>query len=74
MKSTKFEEVSRDDFSDETPPALLATVFEMNEDEYKIEEIGDNVTILRLINIQDCVSDKPEEVEVSEAEETVEEG
>ena len=26
LKSTKFEEVSRDDFSDETPPALLATV------------------------------------------------
>ena len=70
LKSTKFEEVSRDDFSDETPPALLATVFEMNKDEYKIEEIEDEIAILRLINIRDGVSDKPEEVEILKSLET----
>lgn len=70
MKSTKFEEVSRDDFSDEKPPALLATVFEMNKDEYKIEEIEDEIAILRLINIRDGVSDKPEEVEILKSLET----
>jgi len=70
LKSTKFEEVSRDDFSDETPPALLATVFEMNKDEYKVEEIGDKVAILRLINIRDGVSDQPEEVEILKSLET----
>ena len=70
LKSTKFEEISRDDFSDETPPALLATVFEMNKDEYKIEEVGDEIAILRLINIRDGVSDKPEELEILESLET----
>ena len=70
LKSTKFEEVSRDDFSDKTPPALLATVFEMNEDEYKIEDIEDEIAILRLINIRDGVSDEPEEVEILKSLET----
>ena len=70
LKSTKFEEVSRDDSSDKTPPALLATVFEMNEDEYKIEDIEDEIAILRLINIRDGVSDEPEEVEILKSLET----
>ena len=49
---------------------MLATVFEMNKDEYKIEEIGDKIAILHLINIQDGVSDKPEEVEILKSLET----
>ena len=64
MKSNKFEEISRDDFSDETPPALLATVFEMNRGEYKIENLDDTIAIIRLVEIEDGISDKPEEAEI----------
>ena len=42
----------------------------MNKDEYKIEEIEDEIAILRLINIRDGVSDKPEEVEILKSLET----
>ena len=64
MKSDKFEEISRDDFSDETPPALLATVFEMNSGEYKIENLDDAIAIIRLLEIKDGIADKPEEAEI----------
>jgi len=64
MKSDKFEGISRDDFSDETPPALLATVFEMDSGEYKIENFNDNIAIIRLVEIEDGISDKPEEAEI----------
>ena len=64
MKSDKFEGISRDDFSDETPPALLATVFEMNTGEYKIENFNDTIAIIRLVEIEDGISDKPEEAEI----------
>jgi len=64
MKSDKFEEISRDDFSDETPPALLATVFEMNSGEYKIENLDDTIAIIRLVEIKDGITDKPEEAEI----------
>ena len=64
MKSDKFEGISRDDFSDETPPALLATVFEMNRGEYKIENIDDTIAIIRLVEIKDGISDKPEKTEI----------
>ena len=64
MKSDKFEEISRDDFSDETPPALLATVFEMNNGEYKIENLDDTIAIIRLVEIKDGITDKPEEAEI----------
>ena len=40
------------------------------QDEYKVEEIGDKVAILRLINIRDGVSDQPEEVEILKSLET----
>ena len=64
MKSDKFEEISRDDFSDETPPALLATVFEMNSGEYRIENLDDAIAIIRLVEIKDGITDKPEEAEI----------
>ncbi len=64
MKSDKFEGISRDGFSDETPPALLATVFEMNSGEYKIENLDDTIAIIHLVEIKDGISDKPEEAEI----------
>ena len=67
MKSDKFEGISRDDFSDETPPALLATVFEMNSGEYKIEDLNDTIAIIHLVEIKDGISDKPEEAEILES-------
>ena len=63
MKSDKFEGISRDDFSNETPPALLATVFEMNKGEYKIEDLDDSIAIILLVEIKDGFSDTPEDTE-----------
>ena len=63
MKSDKYEDISRDDFSDETPPALLATVFEMNKGEYKIEDLDDSIAIILLVEIKDGISDTPEDTE-----------
>ena len=63
MKSDKYEDISRDDFSDETPPALLATVFEMNKGEYKIEDLDDSIAIILLVEIEDGISDTPEDTE-----------
>jgi len=70
MKSAEFEGISRDNFSDETPPALLATVFEMNKGEYKIEKLEDNIAIIHLVEIEDGISDKPEKAEILKSLET----
>ncbi len=70
LKSAEFEEISRDDFSDETPPAVLATVFEMNKGEYKIEKLDDKIVIIQLVNIEDGISDKPEKEEILKSLET----
>ena len=66
MESTQFEEIARDSFSDKTPPAILATVFEMSKDEYRIEKLNDTYAIIHLLEIKDGVAEKPEEVEILE--------
>jgi peptidyl-prolyl cis-trans isomerase D len=70
MEPTQFEEIARDSFSDKTPPALLATVFEMSKDEYRIEKLNDTYAIIHLLKIKDGVAEKPEEVEILESLET----
>jgi peptidyl-prolyl cis-trans isomerase D len=70
MESTQFEEIARDGFSDKTPPALLATVFEMTEDEYRIEKVNDTHAIIHLLEIKDGVAEKPEELEILKSLET----
>ena len=70
MESTQFEEIARDGFSDKTPPALLATVFEMTEDEYRIEKVNDTHAIIHLLEIKDGIAEKPEELEILKSLET----